>query len=162
MNSVIEQKQKMLSEIYIGISLFYREIKSKLEDKLENGLAKERKEEIVKEKLKDEIKGYNSNIKKIPKMLRKNGLVLTLSFLNKKAAKEKTYENILVNYVNYIKSNFSFEEKLENEKIEKIIEYFLKNSSNLKTQELKKLTMLTIKFFDAYSILADGYGSDLE
>ena len=129
-----KQKLNKLSEIYKYIEKFY---------------------DVEENRCKKTISRYNNYIKKIPKLVRKNGLILTIAYLNKKANGEdgEIYKSIIETYVKCNKDEF------DNISIIEKINYFLNGES--KEKELKRLSIKTINFFEKYSILADGYGCDI-
>lgn len=134
MGNIHKQKLNELSSIYKHIEKFYN---------------------FVKNRDKKIINKYNNYIKKIPKLVRKNGLILTMAYLNKKTTGEDSeiYESIIETYVECNKNEFN------NLSIGEKINYFL--DSEPKEKELKSLSIKTIDFFEKYSILADGYGCDI-
>lgn len=195
-DTVINKKQIQLSDMYIQMCV--------LEDQLKD---------------KKKLSQYKSYVKKLPKMIRKNGLILTLSFLNKKSGGVKKVDEIsndkelyihivgvYIGFLNRINKNYDTIDKIlsyflcmDNDLTKKIRELLKKEadqkklskkdnrknevkkleneikklnneilllekkreeSIKLKEKDLKSITLKTIKFFETYSIIVDGFVSD--
>lgn len=141
MSSIVKKKQELLSKIYLNIEEFYGMID-------------------IEESKEKEYGKYLSYIKKIPKMVRKNGLILTMCYLNKKSNSEnkndienKIYNSIVKTYLECNKENFHDINLFDK------IKYYLDGEKDIES-EIREFSIKTIKFFEIYSILADGFGSD--